>query len=119
MEATAQAICDLSLRFGEEGSKGEKMSRPFGVALLLGGVDGGTPALYHCDPSGTFIPSDAKAIGSGAEGAQANLEEHYHQVCMRLSAALILSSSPSPDPHDVRLLHDVLLTLHLSSPPSR
>jgi 20S proteasome subunit alpha 5 len=80
VEATAQAICDLSLRFGEEGSKGEKMSRPFGVALLLGGVDRGVPSLYHCDPSGTFIPSEAKAIGSGAEGAQAGLEEHYHQV---------------------------------------
>jgi len=32
------------------------------------------------DPSGTFIEYDAKAIGSGSEGAQHALEEAYHKV---------------------------------------
>mmetsp|Transcript_41821 Transcript_41821/g.58390 ORF Transcript_41821/g.58390 Transcript_41821/m.58390 type:complete len:250 (-) Transcript_41821:156-905(-) len=88
VEATTQAVGDLALRFGEEGKK-EKMSRPFGVALLIGGVDGGVATLYHCDPSGTFIPNDAKAIGSGAEGAQANLEEHYSQSMTLKEAELL------------------------------
>ena len=35
---------------------------------------------YHADPSGTFMRYDAKAIGSGSEGAQAELQEHYHKV---------------------------------------
>ena len=31
------------------------------------------------DPSGTFIQYDAKAIGSGSEGAQQTLQEVYHK----------------------------------------
>jgi len=53
------------------------MSRPFGVALLLGGWDDNGPVLFHADPSGTFVRYDAKAIGSGSEGAQTNLQESY------------------------------------------
>ncbi|CAG8499904.1 4953_t:CDS:2 [Funneliformis caledonium] len=54
-------------------------SRPFGVALLIGGVDEKGPQLYHADPSGTFMQYDAKAIGSGSEGAQTELQEEYHK----------------------------------------
>ena len=32
------------------------------------------------DPSGTFLQYDAKAIGSGSEGAQQALQEQYHKV---------------------------------------
>jgi 20S proteasome subunit alpha 5 len=56
------------------------MSRPFGVALLLGGVDKKGAHLFHCDPSGTFIEYKAKAIGSGSEGAQTTLEEEWNTV---------------------------------------
>ena len=78
VESTTQAVCDLALRFGEESKKEDIMSRPFGVALLIGGVDpDGVPALFHCDPSGTFLTYHAKAIGAGAEGAQTTLEENY------------------------------------------
>ncbi|RXM92072.1 Sortilin [Acipenser ruthenus] len=54
-------------------------SRPFGVALLFGGVDENGPQLYHMDPSGTFIQCDARAIGSASEGAQSSLQEVYHK----------------------------------------
>ncbi|KAK9469295.1 nucleophile aminohydrolase [Lipomyces arxii] len=79
VESVTQAICDLALRFGE-GADGEEsvMSRPFGVALLIAGVDENGPQLYHADPSGTFYRYDAKAIGSGSEGAQAELQNEYH-----------------------------------------
>lgn len=80
VEACTQAICDLALRFGE-GKKGEDaMSRPFGVALLVAGVDeSGGPSLWHTDPSGTFTQFDAKAIGSASEGAQTALQEEYNK----------------------------------------
>lgn len=52
-------------------------SRPFGVALLIAGVDENGPALYHTDPSGTFVRYEAKAIGSGSEGAQTTLQDEY------------------------------------------
>ena len=38
------------------------------------------------DPSGTFIEYEAKAIGSGSEGAQQALQEVYHKVTYRAEA---------------------------------
>ena len=35
---------------------------------------------YHTDPSGTFVRYEAKAIGSGSEGAQTSLQENYRKV---------------------------------------
>lgn len=80
VESCTQAICDLALRFGE-GADGEEsiMSRPFGVALLIAGFDEDGPQLYHAEPSGTFYRYDAKAIGSGSEGAQAELQNEFHK----------------------------------------
>uniref|UniRef100_A0A7R9ZCG2 Proteasome subunit alpha type n=1 Tax=Pseudictyota dubia TaxID=2749911 RepID=A0A7R9ZCG2_9STRA len=82
VEALTQAVCDLALSFGEgsEGSSSKRMSRPFGVALLLAGhdeLDG--PQLFFSDPSGTFVRYKAKAIGAGSEGAQSNLSEGYSE----------------------------------------
>lgn len=54
--------------------------RPFGVAILFAGVDEKGPQLFHMDPSGTYVQYDAKAIGSGSEGAQQSLQEAYHRV---------------------------------------
>jgi len=77
VESCTQAICDLALRFGEDRKSEKAMSRPFGVALLVAGVDENGPALFHTDPSGTFIQFEAKAIGAGSEGAQATLQDKY------------------------------------------
>ncbi|KLU81807.1 proteasome component PUP2 [Magnaporthiopsis poae ATCC 64411] len=80
VESCTQAICDLALRFGESADGEESiMSRPFGVALLIAGFDEDGPQLYHAEPSGTFYRYDAKAIGSGSEGAQAELQNEYHR----------------------------------------
>lgn len=37
------------------------------------------PHSYHAEPSGTFYRYDAKAIGSGSEGAQAELQNEFHK----------------------------------------
>eukprot|EP00525_Craspedostauros_australis_P009490 CAMPEP_0198134194 /NCGR_PEP_ID=MMETSP1442-20131203/59953_1 /TAXON_ID= /ORGANISM="Craspedostauros australis, Strain CCMP3328" /LENGTH=255 /DNA_ID=CAMNT_0043795335 /DNA_START=507 /DNA_END=1274 /DNA_ORIENTATION=+ len=84
VEPLTQAVCDLALSFGE-GSDGDndrkRMSRPFGVALLLAGYDDRKGCqLYFSDPSGTFVRYKAKAIGAGSEGAQSNLEESYSET---------------------------------------
>eukprot|EP00736_Rhodelphis_marinus_P012053 Rmarinus@m.27838 len=79
VESCVQAVCDLSTRFGE-GDDDSPMSRPFGVSLLLAGVDEeGGPSLYQTDPSGTYLRFQARAIGSGSEGAQTALQESYNQ----------------------------------------
>lgn len=79
IESVTQAVSNLALEFGDDDARKGAMSRPFGVALLFGGVDSKGPQLYHLDPSGTFFQYDAKAIGSGSEGAQQALEEVYHK----------------------------------------
>ena len=91
VESLTQSVCDLALRFGE-GAGGEKrlMSRPFGVALLIAGVDKEKgPQLYHAEPSGTFYRYEAKAIGSGSEGAQAELNNEYHKSLTLKEAELL------------------------------
>merc|ERR1712070_327316 len=81
VEATTQSLCDVALRFSEEGDDDgeDALSRPFGVALLLAGMSNDGPALYHMDPSGTYVRFDAKAIGSASEGAQSALQDEYNK----------------------------------------
>jgi len=87
-EALAQATCDLMLSFGESGDE-KKMSRPFGVALLLAGVDDTGAKLFFCDPSGTYVEYKAKAIGSGSESAQSSLTEEWSETMTLAEAELL------------------------------
>ena len=54
------------------------MARPYGVGLLIGGVDSKGPQLYQTDPSGTYTEWQADAIGSGQETAMTTITEQYH-----------------------------------------
>lgn len=96
VEALTQAVCDLALSFGEgsDGDSEKRMSRPFGVALLLAGYDALNGCqLFFSDPSGTFVRYKAKAIGAGSEGAQSNLEESYSEnMTMEETEVLALST---------------------------
>lgn len=56
------------------------MSRPYGVALLIAGVDENGPCIYQTDPSGTMIQYKAKGIGAADEGIQSILNEKYNAV---------------------------------------
>ena len=83
----AQSISDVAIGFG----KGDDVpSRPFGVALLLAGCDEEGPQLYNTDPTGTFTKWDARAIGSGSEGASNALQEEYNPN-MTLDEGLVLA----------------------------
>jgi len=52
--------------------------RPFGISLLVGGVDDGVPALYQIDPSGAYYEWKATAVGKNAKSAKAFLEKRYN-----------------------------------------
>lgn len=78
VESCTLATCDLSIQFGESGGKKKLMSRPFGVSLLIAGVDEKGPQLWQTDPSGTYTRYDAQAIGGGAEAAAGVFQSSYY-----------------------------------------
>ena len=65
-------------------------ARPFGVALIIGGVENGVPRLYETDPSGTPNEWKALAIGSDRGEIQEYLEDHYTES-MDLDAGIDLA----------------------------
>jgi proteasome alpha subunit len=73
-------------------------ARPFGVALLIGGVENGTPRLYETDPSGTPYEWKAVSIGADRGDLQEYLEENYSEEMtleegIRLALSAIASTN--------------------------
>ncbi|EMA39141.1 archaeal proteasome endopeptidase complex subunit alpha [Halobiforma nitratireducens] len=54
-------------------------ARPFGVALIVGGIDNGEPRLFETDPSGTPYEWKALAVGADRGDLQDYLEENYDE----------------------------------------
>ena len=54
-------------------------ARPFGVALIIGGVANGKARLYETDPSGTPYEWKALAVGADRGEIQDFLEQHYEE----------------------------------------
>jgi proteasome alpha subunit len=72
VDTVAKAVADFIQESTQTGG-----TRPFGAALLLGGVDASGPDLYEVDPSGTPTGWTATAVGSGAEASRDLLEAEY------------------------------------------
>ena len=52
--------------------------RPFGVSLIIAGVDEGTgPVVFLADPTGTYSGFKAIAIGQGSDQVNDYLEKNY------------------------------------------
>jgi len=85
--------------------------RPFGVALILGGVVNKTPQLYLTDPSGTYISYDAIAIGAGSEQVTDFLEKTYKndlsldEASTLSVAGIYLSSEDKEGTGHIRMAH--------------
>ena len=54
-------------------------ARPFGVALIVGGIENGEPRLFETDPSGTPYEWKALAVGADRGELQGFLEENYNE----------------------------------------
>ncbi|GAB4310275.1 MAG: archaeal proteasome endopeptidase complex subunit alpha [Promethearchaeota archaeon] len=73
VEEVTRAVCDLMQVYTHNVGV-----RPFGVALLVAGVDpSGKPQLFMTDPSGAYWAYFAWAIGSGESAAREYLEQNY------------------------------------------
>ena len=65
-------ICDLKQVCTQSGGL-----RPFGVSILVAGIDDHTPRLYETDPTGIFFQYKATAIGEGELEVEEILHSEY------------------------------------------
>lgn len=72
VEGLTKALTDQIQQFTQTGG-----TRPFGVSLLVAGVDDDTPALFEADPSGNPVSWKARAVGDGGTDAQEFIEDEY------------------------------------------
>ncbi|WP_433630990.1 archaeal proteasome endopeptidase complex subunit alpha [Halomicrococcus sp. NG-SE-24] len=72
VDTLTNAVCDDIQEYTQKGG-----TRPFGVGLLIGGLDEGEPRLFEVTPAGTASEWKATAIGSNSDELQAALEEQY------------------------------------------
>jgi proteasome alpha subunit len=72
VETLTKAITDHVQQYTQTGG-----ARPFGVALLVAGIDDGEPRLFETDPSGTPYEWQATAVGGGRDEIMGHLESEY------------------------------------------
>ncbi|GAH34363.1 unnamed protein product, partial [marine sediment metagenome] len=77
-------ICDFKQAYTQIGGL-----RPFGTALLIGGVYNGNNYLLETDPSGALLEYKATAIGSGRTIVTEMFEEKYDENIMLEDAILL------------------------------
>ncbi len=97
LDTMTKKICDFKQSFTQYGG-----SRPFGTALLIGGVDDNGIHLYETDPSGAYQSYHAGAIGSGRNTVVEFFENNW-KPNMTLNAALKLGLEALRDANDQEL----------------
>lgn len=75
--------------------------RPFGSALIIGGVYDGKCKLFETDPSGALIEYKATAIGSGRSAAMDIFEDKYKDdLLLEEAIGLALTAINEATDHD-------------------
>ncbi len=88
VESVAKHLADQCQQFTQYAGV-----RPFGVALIIAGIDKSGSTIYLTDPSGTYISYDAVAIGAGSDQVTEYLEKHYKKdMPFEDAAALAIES---------------------------
>ncbi len=83
--------------------------RPYGVALIIAGVDQKGGAIYVTDPSGTYVSYAAVSIGANSEEVTEFLEKYYtsditlEDGAALASAAINLKSEKKEDAKHVKM----------------
>ena len=91
VETLTKAVTDHIQQYTQVGG-----ARPFGVALIIGGIEDGQPRLYETDPSGTPYEWKALAVGADRGEIEDYLEEHYdEQMDLDSGVGLALSALAS------------------------
>jgi len=85
VEYLVRQVCDIIQMYTQHAGV-----RPFGVALIVGGVDDLGPALYVADPSGQYFSYKAISYGQGSGQANEVLGKMYRDD-MSLDDAIVLA----------------------------
>lgn len=72
VEQIGRQVCDVMQIYTQYGG-----IRPFGVSLLIAGVDDSGPHLFEAEPSGALTGYKADAIGSGKKEVEEFFEKEY------------------------------------------
>lgn len=72
VETLSKKLCDMLQMYTQNGGV-----RPFGSALIIGGIYEDKCRLFETDPSGALIEYKATAIGSGRHTAMDVFEDNY------------------------------------------
>ncbi len=94
VETLTRSITDHIQEYTQTGG-----ARPFGVALLVGGVEDGQPRLFETDPSGTDYEWQAAAVGGDRDVIQGYLEENYRED-LDVDAGIELAVSALNEPEE-------------------
>jgi proteasome alpha subunit len=97
VDILTKKICDFKQSFTQYGG-----SRPFGTALLLGGVDENGIHLFETDPSGAYQSYHAGAIGSGRNTVIDYFEKNWKEN-LTLNAAMKLGLEALRNANDQEL----------------
>ena len=85
VDSLSKKLCDMLQMYTQNGGV-----RPFGSALIIGGVYNDDCKLFETDPSGALIEYKATAIGSGRSAAMDIFEDQYKDD-MNLNEAINLA----------------------------
>ena len=98
VETLTKSVTDHIQQYTQVGG-----ARPFGVALIIGGIEDGEPRLYETDPSGTPYEWQALAVGADRGEIEDYLEEHYDtEMTLEEGVALALSALASVNDGSLR-----------------
>ena len=102
VDTLAKKICDFKQSFTQYGG-----ARPYGTALLIGGVDENGIHLFETDPSGAYQSYHAGAIGSGRVNVVEYFEENW-KAGMTLNAGVKLGLEALRTSLDAELNRDAV-----------
>ncbi|QLD87032.1 archaeal proteasome endopeptidase complex subunit alpha [Natronomonas halophila] len=103
IETLTKSVTDHIQEYTQTGG-----ARPFGVALLVGGIYDGEPRLFETDPSGTPYEWKATAVGGDREELQETLEAGYSEDIgledgIELAVEALVSANEDLEPGNVEL----------------
>ncbi|WP_174447904.1 archaeal proteasome endopeptidase complex subunit alpha [Conexivisphaera calida] len=97
VETLAKRLGDLAQQYTQYAGV-----RPFGVSLVLAGVDRNGPSVFTTDPSGTYLGYSAIAIGGGSDQLNEYFEANYSEsMSMDDAILMILRGASRTEEHKV------------------